>query len=748
MARRKPRNTAWPYRDYVIRAFNTDKPYGRFVEEQIAGDVLYPNTLDGNVALGFIAAGPWDYIGHVEVPESKFDGQVARHLDRDDMVQNATMSFLSLTVGCAQCHDHKFDPILQTDYYALQAVFAALDRADRSFDTDPQVAAERERLTKAIASLETRQSELQRKLHEAAGRRLAEIDRQLDELAKNSKETFPAEHGYHSRIESTADSMKWVQVDLGQPVRIDRIELVACHDNYNHIGAGFGFPLRYRVEVCDDPEFQDGVVVIADRSQADVPNPGIAPQLIAGDQSVGRFVRVTATRLAPRSNDYIFAISELKVFDREGDNVAAGQPVTALDSIEAAIRWGRANLVDGLYPQSVGADDRTRLQAERAELLKPKHVADIVAKAASLDTELKQLSDQRDRLPSQQVVYAGTVHTGKGNFRGTGPDNGVPRTIHLAKRGNLRDLGPIIAPATVDCVVGLSGDLHLPAIHTEGDRRAAFARWMTDRANSLTWRSIVNRIWLHHFGRGIVETPNDFGRMGQLPTHPALLDWLAVELRDGEQSIKHLHRLIVNSAVYRQSSVGDRAHVQVDADNHFYWRQNRRRLDAESVRDAVLQVSGKLDLTMGGPSFQDFVSDKPAHSPHYEYRLHDPNDPKSHRRSIYRFIVRSQTQPFMTVMDCADPSIMVAKRNQTITPLQALAMLNNQLMLAMSQHFANHVQASGSTTEEHVARAFQLALQRDPIPEELTALSGYAEQHGLVNACRAILNLNEFLFVD
>jgi hypothetical protein len=249
----------------------------------------------------------------------------------------------------------------------------------------------------------------------------------------------------------------------------------------------------------------------------------------------------------------------------------------------------------------------------------------------------------------------------------------------------------------------------------------------------------VNRVWQHHFGRGLVETANDFGRMGAKPSHPELLDWLAVTFRDDMGgSLKKLHKLIVMSETYRRTSFPTRSGNEFE--NSFYAHQTRRKLDAEAIRDSILAVSGKLDLTIGGPSFQDFIIDKPQHSPHYEYHLHDPEDPKSHRRSIYRFIVRSQQQPFMTVLDCADPSMRVDKRNESLSPLQALAMMNNGLTVTMAKHFAAH---AGS-----VRRAFQLALAREPTEEEITALEAYAKREGLENACRVILNLNEFSFVD
>lgn len=253
-------------------------------------------------------------------------------------------------------------------------------------------------------------------------------------------------------------------------------------------------------------------------------------------------------------------------------------------------------------------------------------------------------------------------------------------------------------------------------------------------------------MWQHHFGRGLVDTANDFGRMGGRPSHPELLDWLAVTFRDDlGGSLKRLHKLIVMSETYRQSS--DKAEP-ADANNVFLSHQNRRKLDAESIRDSILAVSGKLDLTMGGPSFQDFVIEKPQHSPHYEYQLHDPEDPKSWRRSIYRFIVRSQQQPFMTTLDCADPSMRVEKRNESLSPLQALAMMNNGLVVAMAKHFAERVTKEAQGLEAQTRRAFVLALSRSPTADEIRPLIEYAQREGLENTCRVILNLNEFSFVD
>jgi hypothetical protein len=299
----------------------------------------------------------------------------------------------------------------------------------------------------------------------------------------------------------------------------------------------------------------------------------------------------------------------------------------------------------------------------------------------------------------------------------------------------------------------LGSRFDLPANADESDRRVALARWLVDKRNPLTWRSLVNRVWQYHFGRGLVDSPNDFGRMGALPSHPELLDWLAVEFRDGgkstvkPESIKQLHHLICTSAVYRQSSAGNAESDKLDSGNQYLWRMNRRKLEAEAIRDAVLTVAGKLDAKLGGPGFQDFGF-QDDESPRYRYADYDPDDPKTLRRSVYRFIVRSVPSPFMTTLDCADSSTQVAKRNETLTPLQSLALLNNKFMVRMAEHFAARAAADGTDLRSQTTAAWRLALAREPTDDELQAMLGYAEKHGLANACRLILNTNEFAFVD
>jgi hypothetical protein len=677
----KLRRNAWPYRDYVIKSFNDDTPYSRFIQEQLAGDVLDPKRPDLVAATGFIVAGPWDFIGHVEVPGSKIDGKVARNLDRNDMVVNTIQTFTSTTIQCARCHDHKFDPFSKEDYYSLQAVFAAIGRNDRPFQVDADSARQRTVLLAQQRALPGR----------------------TDSPRSNR-------YGYHSQIAKTADSAKWVQVDLGERVKIDQIRLFAS----NEWGwSDFGFPVAYKVEASNRADFSRSALL---HQTGKAPRPGSAAVVIDGKNSQSRYIRVTATRLwsrrhhgKPPTKDWIFALDEMRVLSN-GVNIARGKPVTAKDSIEAGQRWARSNLVDGL----------TRL---------------------TMTPALAAIQKQLDALPKPGSVYAAATHfKAEANHK---PSNGKPVPIHVLARGQVTKPGDLVAPRTLE-IPGLESAFKLADGHDESARRVALADWLIDRKHPLTWRSIVNRIWGYHFGNGIVSSQNDFGKMGEPPTHPALLDWLAVEFRDGGQSFKKLHKLIVTSAVYRQQSTHSAANATLDSSNQYLWRMHRRRLSAEEIRDSILMVSGKLNREMGGPGFFDFVLEKATHSPHYQYHKHDPNDAKTHRRSIYRFIVRSQPQPFLTTMDCADPSISVPTRSETLTALQALAMFNNPFVIAMSEHFAD----SARTTSAPEAYLLSHSFSRPPSDRELRRIANFAKANGLESAARALFNSNEFLFVE
>ena len=579
----KPRRNAWPYRDYVIRAFNQDKPYARFVEEQLAGDVLRPDP-EGLIATGFIAAGPWDFVGQVELREGTTDKKITRVLDRDDMVMTTMSSFVSMTAHCARCHDHKFDPIKQEDYYSLQAVFAGVDRADQPYDLDPKTYAQR----RAIWERRRAVSVKLRPLLDAADQATNPEIEKLDATVQKLKQEF-----------------------------------------------------------------------------TDTKKPELQPQI-------------------------------------------------------AKLATDRKSMVQSLL------DETTRSETPR------------------LTAELQAIDQELERLPKPQWVYSAAHYfDAQSSFRFAVES----RPITVLQRGSVDSPGKPVGPGALSCVPGLPVRFTVDEASGEGVRRVALAHWITAKDNMLTWRSIVNRIWQYHFDTGIVDSPNDFGHMGSAPSHPELLDWLATTFRDSGGSVKQLHKLILMSSTYRQSSAYNAGNTQVDSENRYLWRMNRQRLDAEAVRDSVLAIAGNLDLTMGGPSAEQFWF-KDDHSPIYDYTRFDVDSPASHRRSVYRFIVRSAPDPFMDRLDCPDASVLAAKRNTTITAIQALALLNNSFMLKQSEHLAARLKQLSGNPEDQMRWLYRLALGRAPGAQEATRLAAYTSKHGLENACRAILNSNEFLFVD
>lgn len=750
----KPRPNAWPYRDYVIDSLNADKPYGQFVREQIAGDALDPGNPEAIKALGFLSAGPWDFIGHAEVPETKTDGKIARHIDRDDMVGNAVGALMSVTIQCAQCHDHKFDPFSQKDYYALQAAVAAVDRADRPFfaDSDSQARYEKSR-TEKLALVRKIQS-TEAKIAAIAGPELARRRQAIEAAKAAAKPTENPQYGYHSAIEAKDDAEKWVRLEFEKPVEIRKISLFPAFDNFAGIGAGFGFPVRYSISAQSDPADPKTISVIVDRTSEDQKRPGVDPVLIEIEPGKKvRSVTISATKLAPRQSDFIFALAEVGVFDETGKNVATIAKLSSYDSIEAPPRWGLKNLTDGLAPSRVNRPEADAGSPEKLEDELNQWLATVIPAELlkSLDTAKTDLAKQESILAGLKPagsVFAATVHTGTGAFTGTGATGGIPRTVRILPRGDVNNPQVEVSPAGI-ASLGFGADLFVFSDPlNEAERRAALARWVTHRENPLFWRSIVNRIWQYHFGRGIVDPPGDFGRMGGVPSHPEQLDWLAAQLRDNGESLKDLHRLIVTSATYRQVSTGPAEFAAKDAGNVYLWRQNRRKLEAESLRDGLLAVSGKLDRRMGGPPFQDFVIEHPEHSPHYRYDLADPNDPATFRRSIYRFIVRSQPQPFLTAMDCADPSIRVDRRNESLSASAALAQWNHATVLALSEAFGERMSQKPGTMSDRVSWGFEMALGRLPKPDELAGLTDYTAKYGFARTARLIFNLNEFAFVD
>ncbi|MFN9853316.1 MAG: DUF1553 domain-containing protein, partial [Planctomycetota bacterium] len=336
--------------------------------------------------------------------------------------------------------------------------------------------------------------------------------------------------------------------------------------------------------------------------------------------------------------------------------------------------------------------------------------------------ESKQIEKRIAELPAPAKVFAVNSET--------------PPEVRVLRRGNPEDPLQSVSPGVLQCVSHTKSYSLNPSL-SEGERRRTLAEWIIHPDNPLTRRVLVNRLWHHHFGQGMVNTPSDFGYGGDRPSHPELLDWLASEVLRSHWSLKQLHKTIMLSAAYRQSSTIVPERANVDGGNRFLWRQNPRRLDAESLRDAVLYVAGNLNPEMGGPGYRDFKYTE-AYAPIYEYVT--PDHPELWKRSVYRFVVRTTPHQFMATLDCPDPANLTPSRVTTTTAMQALALSNNEFMLQQAEHLASRAKT--------VNAAFQLVFQRDPTQAELQAAQSLADKQGLFAVCRALLNANEFVYVD
>ncbi len=453
------RDNAWHYRDYVIKSFNDDKPYDRFMKEQIAGDVLEPVTRDGIVAASLLVCGPWDAAGNIQKNETQ--KMITREDELEDLIGVVGQSFLGLTINCARCHSHKFDPIPHEEYYRIKSVFEGVKHGERPIETA-------------------------------------------------------------------------------------------------------------------------------------TPSP---------------------------------------------------------------------------------------------------------------------------------VSYVGT--------------RVQPAPTRRLKRGEVTSPDEVVTPGALSAIVDLNPDFGLAADAPEAMRRLKFADWLADARNPLPARVMANRVWHFHFGQGLVSTPNDFGVSGARPTHPELLDWLAVKFIESGWSVKALHRLIVTSATYRQSSAFNEKAAATDADNQLLWRFTPHRLEAEAVRDGMLAVSGQLNPAMGGPSFRPFtISEFNAAF----YHLVDRAEPEFNRRTVYRVNVNSGKDPMLEAFDCPDPSVKTPRRGVTTTPLQALELMNNSFVQRQARHLAERaMQSPGHAIES----AYRLALGREPADGEMAR----AKERELFSVCWALLNSTEFMYV-
>ncbi|MEI6235587.1 MAG: DUF1553 domain-containing protein [Planctomycetota bacterium] len=748
---------AWRYRDYVIDALNADKPYDQFVREQIAGDVIALGDSKSLIATGFLAAGPWDFVGQIET-KSDMQKRAARAGDLDDMVTQVITSSMGITINCARCHDHKLDPISQQEYYGLWAIFTGLKRDNREIDPT-----ESKRLKSERESRQKRLAELTAQIGKLSGEPLDLADMvgggdghgngvkgagivletgavKTTKLAMQLNVKTNALHTPTFESKPKPPSfIKGVFLPNGGDDATVKIADGVVLKNFPHTNGQSWDAVRNGTLNAQVHTKLNGV----DYSTAGHSVLGLhANAAIVFDLaeirkthgldalSFSAVVGFGANAAAAKSKaDFALYLDAERIVHRPGlvktDTAVIDVPIPATARYFTLMATDGG---DGISSDLLFLGD-ARLRSDAA--LKALSDADR-ATLAALKSERDTLQKSVTKLPDPPMVYA-VVSQEK------------PPPVRVQRRGNPEDTAQEVSPGA------FAWARHAPATFgsndmPEGQRRLALANWITHPDNPLTRRVLVNRLWHHHFGQGIVTTPSDFGLGGDKPSHPDLLDWLANEFFKSGWSLKHMHKLIVTSATYRQqSAVTNPQAAGLDASNRMLWRQNPRRLDAESFHDAVLAVSGSLNFDMGGPGYRDFKYTE-AYAPVYEYVT--PDKPDVLRRSIYRFVVRTTPHQFMSTLDCPDPANLTPARARTTTALQALALSNNEFILQQAGLLASRAEHEKVDRSAAIRRAFQLALQRDPSPAQAQAAAKLVAEQGLFSLCRMLLNANEFIYLD
>jgi hypothetical protein len=690
----QPRPNAWPYRDYVIRAFNEDKPYDGFVMEQLAGDAL-----GADEATGFLVGGAWD---QVKSPDPVLTAN-QRADELHDIVSTTGSAFLGLTVGCARCHNHKFDPIPQSEYYAFKAVFAGVQHGERPLRSAENVAREKE-------LAERRQ-------------RLIEVESALEQFEPLANPSNPNTNALRAPVNArknierlTAIPAKRVRFTISKTTDaepcIDELEIFSANATQNIALSSNGTAARassvypnsdiHRLEHINDGRHGNGRSWISNERgkgwvEVEFRETNVINKIVWGRDREQRY----SDRLAI---EYEIAVA---VTSNEWRVVASSADRAPYKPGGKSFRAA---------PLAASTDDSTRA---------------------------KKLISERDELQTQiaALAKAPTVYGGSFTAR--------PEQTFRLHRGDAMQKREAVEPAALAVLpvrFELGASSNKANLTADQQRRLALAQWIANPTNPLTARVMVNRIWQFHFGEGLVSTPSDFGLNGARPTHPELLDFLASEFIEHGWSMKHIHRLIVNSATYRQSSAPREGALAVDRNSRLLWRFPPRRLEAEAIRDSILAVSGKLDLRIGGPGFSFFESND-----NY-VRLYTPRNEwpsETFRRMVYGTIIRQRPDGVFGAFDCPDAGQIAPKRGQSTTPLQALNLLNSSFIMQQSSFFAERVtkEAGGEVTGQ-VRRAFGLAFQREPDRSEIAAGTEMTRSHGLKSFCRALLNANEFTHLE
>jgi hypothetical protein len=704
-----PKPHAWRYRDYVIRAFNADKPYNQFLLEQLAGDELPEITKDSLIATGFYRLGIWD--------DEPADRELAMYDGFDDIVTTVGQGLLGLTLNCSRCHDHKIDPLPTKDYYATVAFFRNLTpngygpQVERPLLDNIQ---DRQSYAAREASLRESGNQLQMRINE------------VEELLRNDLES---------------SELKADRVDL------DEMEYRFYRDTFRQL-PDFDAIKPETVGKLDPPLLDIGLATRPDDFGFVFVGKLIVPE--EGEYSF-RIDSDDGSRLTIDGNivieyDGIHGTGQPK---RGTTTLSAGRHDFRVDYFQGS--FGKGLLLDWSGPsfkrrpltrQNRNTVDLNQiLQSSAAENLNPDHVSEY----KKLRRELEQNSKRK---PWDEYGMCASES-------GTNPPD-----THILMRGSPQAPGDLVQPAFPAILGGGVPEIAPNTDAKTSGRRLAFARWVASPENRLTSRVLVNRIWQHHFGRGIVRSPNNFGQLGEPPTHPELLDYLATQFVHDDWSIKSLHKKIVKSRAYQQSSIASPDVIELDPINDGFSRFDLRRLSAEEIRDSILIANGRLNRTLYGPSIYPELSAEVLASQSVPGKGWEKSTAADQsRRSVYIHVKRSLLVPMLSNFDFPEPDTSCEARFITTQPGQALGMMNGDFLNQQASEFAHRLATeAGDNRRDQVARGYALALARPPTEREiergLTLIDTLEFQHGLsrdvalANFALFLFNINEFVYLD
>jgi mono/diheme cytochrome c family protein len=706
----------WKYRDWVIAALNRDLPFDAFAIEQLAGDMLPEARADQIIATGFHRNTLVNEEGGTDDEQFRVEAVV-------DRVSTTGSAFLGLTLGCARCHDHKYDPISQREFYELFAIFNNADEPTLPVPTDQQA----KEVPALLAEIEQAEIRLKQVDDNAAGRQ-GEWERRLA-----GKTTIQ-----WTALDATAHS--------AGGARIARLD-----DNSLLVGGTIPLGDTYTVSAAAPPHAITAVMLETLPHES---LPGKGPGLAEGGGfSLSEFAVSIETPGGP-SQPVVIASARADYAVKAGpprhaidnkpqtgwqatDAKALGVPRTAVFTLSAPIAPSdgaklvctlahdekRERLQIGRFRISVSGADR-----EVIDLPAPVRDALAIAPDKRSDEQKKLLREQYQRVDPERVPLAAQIAELKRRReqieRATTTtlvmrERSEPRATQVHLRGDFLRPGAAVQPDVPDV---------LPPLQPRGERadRLDFARWLVSRDNPLTARVTVNRVWQCYFGQGLVATENDFGLQGQRPTHPELLDWLARQFMESGWSVKALHRLIVTSATYRQSSRARGDLASADPYNRLLGRQTRLRLEAEAIRDAALTASGLLAREIGGPGVYPPQPEGVYRFTQQKKFWGESRGADRYRRGMYTYLWRSSPYPLLKTFDAPDATVACTRRPRSNTPLQALTLANDRAFVEIAQGFAANILAEPAADDaSRVRLAFRRSLAREPSAEELSALSEY-----------------------